>query len=718
MPQDRSHRRKRSRSFSPVASKHKRSWQNEPDRRARGPQRSVSPRGGKKHSYKSSPSYSGRRDKPGSPLPRDLSPQHRKRPRSRSPDAGRRGPSPGQRPMRDMPAPRRDSRPNVSTVRTSSAGQQQRSLSPRANKKMSNERNKQDEYYSKHLPSPEPPYQSKKKPRLSSCSPPPPSKSASGKKRIGRSQSRTPPAPSPASRGSVKAPSSSNTTGGGDPLMQQRRVTSANKKKYSRLTLHKRFTGEDQGTFHLEENVTIAILRNPDAEPSEEVTVKKVFDSSLFKMIHKKTEGRKPIFDREEIKVWRHDENLADDPDFERRLVRVKSSTQTGKPASDSLSRMSPDVIRKAFGLQVGGKSRSRSPHREPQIRLDPRPDPRYESKYRQQMEREEKRRDSGDRRGGGGRSGSMERVDKDRRRHVGEDGRRGSGDAYDLRHALERRRSDREDGGGFRIEVRHDSYSNSVGSETFYRGEPRGRAGSPEFGRGQPSDGGDGGRNVVFGGNRDRYESVSPDRDGPRSWDMDRGRPYRGGRFRGKNRSRGIRGRRHEWSPDRREHIEDMRGRDRDRSLERRPHYTSSPPNLRGWRGNRGGRGRGRGRDFNSPYRAEIVSPAEIDDSFKYTQHDDRDISPKAYRGRGGRGRGRFQGRSFGSNNFRASRGGYRGRGFRGKSFGSLGGRDRRSAERGRDRSDRSADREWKHDMYDSLQTEEEQPHSTTLTA
>ena len=32
-------------------------------------------------------------------------------------------------------------------------------------------------------------------------------------------------------------------------------------------------------------------------------------------------------------------------------------------------------------------------------------------------------------------------------------------------------------------------------------------------------------------------------------------------------------------------------------------------------------------------------------------------------------------------------------------------------------DRSrDRSADREWKHDMYDSLQVEEEQPHSTTL--
>ena len=60
-------------------------------------------------------------------------------------------------------------------------------------------------------------------------------------------------------------------------MLQQRRVTSAGKKKYSRITLNKRFTNDDQDPFRLEENVTIAILRNPNAEPSEEVTVKVSF---------------------------------------------------------------------------------------------------------------------------------------------------------------------------------------------------------------------------------------------------------------------------------------------------------------------------------------------------------------------------------------------------------------------------------------------------------
>lgn len=70
-----------------------------------------------------------------------------------------------------------------------------------------------------------------------------------------------------------------------------------------------------------------------------------MFEPSQFKMIHKKTEGRKPIFDREEIKVWHHDENLTDDPDYEYRVVRVKSS-RASKSASSELPRMSTDVIR------------------------------------------------------------------------------------------------------------------------------------------------------------------------------------------------------------------------------------------------------------------------------------------------------------------------------------------------------------------------------------
>ena len=71
--------------------------------------------------------------------------------------------------------------------------------------------------------------------------------------------------------------------------------------------------------FELEEDISIAIQRNPYAEPSEDSTVTVVFDEELFAMIYP-YEGRKhkPIFDREEIKVFGHDKNLADDPDFER----------------------------------------------------------------------------------------------------------------------------------------------------------------------------------------------------------------------------------------------------------------------------------------------------------------------------------------------------------------------------------------------------------------
>ena len=51
-------------------------------------------------------------------------------------------------------------------------------------------------------------------------------------------------------------------------------VNVSEKKKPSRITLNSRFTPDDQEPFRLIENVTIAILRNPNAEASEEVTVK------------------------------------------------------------------------------------------------------------------------------------------------------------------------------------------------------------------------------------------------------------------------------------------------------------------------------------------------------------------------------------------------------------------------------------------------------------
>lgn len=68
-------------------------------------------------------------------------------------------------------------------------------------------------------------------------------------------------------------------------------------------------------------------------------------------MVHKKDEGRRPIFDRQEILVWRHDDNVTDDPGFERRLIRVKGAGgAVGGPMKknygDKISHMTPDTVR------------------------------------------------------------------------------------------------------------------------------------------------------------------------------------------------------------------------------------------------------------------------------------------------------------------------------------------------------------------------------------
>ncbi|KAI8782547.1 serine/arginine repetitive matrix protein 1 [Biomphalaria glabrata] len=665
MPQERGQRRKHSRSLSPVPNK--RSWQNDGATNlgvdARRAQRPRSPQRRDRKHFKSPPKFHDRKDyRPSSSgdYKSRLSPHNLKR--ARSPFTGQ-GQAPTYSRNNSLPHARdhshKDHRSNNRDERSHSR-LPPRPSSPRPVSKPSNNRDKHNDQFPKSTQGSD--IGDKKKHRTSSSPPPKRNRSATP---IGAQVLK-------------KAETSTQ-----QKISTERKVSSSGKKKTSRITLHKRFTLEDQEPFELEENVTIAILRNPNAEPSEDVTVKKVFDASLFKMVHKKNEGKKPIFDREEIKVWRHDENLTDDPDFERRLVRVKSTSSGAKAASDSLSRMSPDVIRKAFGLHIGVSSGSKSPHRnrEPQIRLDPKPDPRYESKFKEQLEREEMRnRKRGDDKFGASekRGNKMEMFDRRSDRGIEE--------TYDLRHALERRRSDRGEGSGFRIEVQHGD--TEPGTELYYR-EDNSRQFAPSSGS----------RNVVFDQEKDTRRFSSIDRES--SWDNDRRTVRRRGRG-------GMgRGRRRAWSPERDVLDGDMR---RNEMRERRPRYSVSP--SRAWRGGFRGRGRGRGREF-LPVDQDVISPSNIDDSFKYTQHDDRDLSPKPFRGRG---RGRFPSRNFGSSNFRMiNRGGFRGngggRGFRGGYKGGFG-PDRRSVER----RPTSLDREWKHDMYDSLQTEEEQPHSTTL--
>ncbi|BFZ18575.1 hypothetical protein BsWGS_21614 [Bradybaena similaris] len=712
MQQDRPHRRRRSRSDSPspVPSKHKRSWQNtDGDRHSGRPggrhdfnQHPPAGKGGKgdfrspakvsdrrnyRHSparlHKNQPSHTR---KTGHVEDRDVSAPYPHHPRAPSP---RRQDKPMSVSHKDRAWPRALSKQRSASVRP-----------PRVHEH-------REESKVKRLspsPKPGPSMKMKRRPSSASLSPVPKHSRSTSRRR------------SPASSSQTKNLSAGRSS---RSVIPQRKVSSSSssKRKATRITLHKRFTYDDQDPLEIDENVTIAILRKPDAQPSEDVTVKKVFEPSQFKMIHKKTEGRKPIFDREEIKVWRHDENLTDDPDYEYRVVRVKSS-RPSKSASRELPRMSSDVIRKAIGQQDSGKSNVLSSHAEPEIRLDPRPDLRYESKFRQQAEKEDesrsvKRRDGDKKRGFTDRRDSSEDRDSKgyvRNRKWEDDKReeRGKGETYDLRQALERRRSDKEDG-GFRIEVRHDSVPEA--GDYYTDSQQVGRSNTDRR-RFPPNEAP--GRSVVVDENRARKQFGG-------SFVRDRGSNWNARRF---NEGQGFvarnRGRRREWSPGRGDAGGAMRDeamnnfRD-DRNFDQRQKFSNSPPPTRGWRGGYRGNARGRLREY-VPFEPDFTLPAVINDSFKYSQHDDRDASPKPFPFRGRGGRGRFGPRNFGGKNFRAvtrgSRGGFRGfrGGMRGRGFGSQG--DRRSVERVRDIS---VDREWKHDMYDSLETKEEQPHSTT---
>uniref|UniRef100_A0A0B6ZWZ6 Btz domain-containing protein n=2 Tax=Arion vulgaris TaxID=1028688 RepID=A0A0B6ZWZ6_9EUPU len=716
MPQVRGHRRKHSRSMSPVASKHKRSWQNPEGERFGGDggrlqhrHRSPSPIRGNKKDFRVPARLNDRRNYSATTggLRKSHSPLMQRRPRPRSPITGR-GVSPSYLRHPQMPLiVDREKSGSLSHHIDERSGSRfkQRSHSVRPpQENVADSRNKRDIKDRRSPPSLIPGPSTKKRTHHSSAD-----ISSAPKRPRSRSHNR-----SLGSSSQIKSNVPSALNSGSS--IPQRKVSTTNKKKPSRLTLHKRFTIDDQDPFELEDNVTIAIVRKPDAQPSEDVTVKKVFDSSQFKMIHKKTEGRKPIFDREEIKVWRHDENLTDDPDYERRLVRVKSTSTTSKSAVNSLMQTSPDILRKTPAPHAGSSS-NRSPHMEPQIRLVPRPDPRYETKFRQQIEREEelgrvKRNEEKKRGVEDKRSSTSSRGVKgdfrDRRVEEDKKGDRVKEETYDLRQALERRRSDREEG-TFRIEVRRDSIPEA---ELFYRNGQQVAVGSGVEPRRFVQEG-TGDRNVVLDQDRARRRFAgSVERDSRRGW--------RGGRFNDDpgHVARG-RGRRRDWSQDRGEvdgggvREEGMMNfRDGGRNFERRPRYSNSPSNTtRGWRGGFGGRGRGRVGDF-TPFIHDL-DVTEVADVFKYSQHDDRDVSPRSFRGRG-----RFPSRNYGDNNFRAmGRGGQRGGGrgyrggYRGRGFGSLG--DRRSIDRIRDVS---VDREWKHDMYDSLQTEIEEPHSTTV--
>lgn len=94
-------------------------------------------------------------------------------------------------------------------------------------------------------------------------------------------------------------------------------------------TLNERFASDDQiakTTFKFEDNITIGIHRGPDASSVSPGPINRTFDpfNSAIHIVRRREEGRKKIFDREEIKQFQHDSKLDEFSGYEeRRIISV-----------------------------------------------------------------------------------------------------------------------------------------------------------------------------------------------------------------------------------------------------------------------------------------------------------------------------------------------------------------------------------------------------------
>lgn len=157
----------------------------------------------------------------------------------------------------------------------------------------------------------------------------------------------------------------------------------------------------------IEDNITIGIhRRGPNMVHDSRRHIRRSFRQEDILDIHRKDEGKRPIFDREEIKAFRHDDILDDEIYEEKRTISVMHSKPRSRHDSYSSDRR----------IIQGKGSHHRSQYAEPQIKFDPRPDPRYES-----LLDENKFRDST----------KVTRVQRN---------------PNDLRHSLQKRRHDDDD--------------------------------------------------------------------------------------------------------------------------------------------------------------------------------------------------------------------------------------------------------------------------------
>lgn len=393
-----------------------------------------------------------------------------------------------------------------------------------------------------------------------------------------------------------------------------------------RQLLTDRFRTEEQilqGPFVFDDNITIGIHRAPTLRNLSPGPVNYNIDLNKFVLPRRNNEGVMQLFDREEIKIFRHDENLDDDPDNfqERRTISIVPSKRLATNYGDD-TRITQDVgflqgfssnkIRlnltdlddydRTDHRRVQGRNRresdgSRRRQKEQTVRLDLKPDPRYESLLKTDIQEKE--------------------------------GRDIPRNPNDLRHSLLKRRHDDDGGGGFdarnKIEARRKTDEPSKQSE------------------------------------RDRSKND----------------------LRGRERSTSGQ-RRRERSP-----LSGIRGRD-DHSRGNLKSEKSELPDFSR-------------RQDKYKYEEWKDNPELIPRNPSYFEHDNRE-GESASRFFRGRGRG-FRGRPFRG---MAGRGSFRGRGRRPspRNF-----RDSRRGSRGD-----TGGGDWKHDLFDKLEKEDdEKPSSTT---
>lgn len=110
-------------------------------------------------------------------------------------------------------------------------------------------------------------------------------------------------------------------------------LTISNTNAYRQLLTDRFRTDEQvlQGPFVFDDNITIGIHRAPNARNLSPVPVNYNIDLNKFVLPRKNNEGVMRLFDREEIKIFRHDENLHDDPDNyqERRTISIVPSKRS-----------------------------------------------------------------------------------------------------------------------------------------------------------------------------------------------------------------------------------------------------------------------------------------------------------------------------------------------------------------------------------------------------